>query len=175
MALLQSAGTVTVSEFKSGSPSQCAVADYAHIYLDRRLTQGETAQSAIEEIADAAAKAGCLEVEIEIPTYEEKSYTGLVYPMEKYYPTWTVGDDLPWIGMARQAYLGVLGREPIVDKWTFSTNGVAIAGIHGIPCIGLGPGHEAEAHSANESCPVEHLSEAAAFYAALAALIGEKC
>jgi acetylornithine deacetylase/succinyl-diaminopimelate desuccinylase-like protein len=59
-----------------------------------------------------------------------------------------------------------LGRKPFVDKWTFSTNGVAIMGMHNIPCLGMGPGNEIYAHAPNEACPVEHLTQAAAFYAA---------
>jgi acetylornithine deacetylase/succinyl-diaminopimelate desuccinylase-like protein len=63
-----------------------------------------------------------------------------------------------------------------VDTWTFSTNGVALAGTHGIPCVGFGPGFEEQAHAPDEFCPVEHLVRAAAFYArfpaAYAAAVG---
>jgi len=45
------------------------------------------------------------------------------------------------------------------------TNGVAIMGIHNIPCIGFGPGHEPQAHAPDEWTPVDHLSKASAFYA----------
>jgi acetylornithine deacetylase/succinyl-diaminopimelate desuccinylase-like protein len=44
---------------------------------------------------------------------------------------------------------------------------VAIAGMHGIPCLGLGPGDEVLAHAPDEYCPVDHLDAAAAFYAGL--------
>ncbi len=37
------------------------------------------------------------------------------------------------------AYEGLFGKAPVVDKWTFSTNGVSIMGRHGIPVIGFGP------------------------------------
>ena len=67
-----------------------------------------------------------------------------------------------------QAYKKLFGREAVVGKWTFSTNGVAIAGICGIPCLGLGPGNEVYAHAPNEATPVEDLTRAAAFYAGLA-------
>ena len=43
-------GSLTVTEFVSGSPSLCAVADFAKIHIDRRLTWGETKESAIAEI-----------------------------------------------------------------------------------------------------------------------------
>ena len=55
-------------------------------------------------------------------------------------------------------------ERPLLDKWTFSTNGVSIMGRNGIPCIGFGPG--AEAH-ANEKTWKDDLVRCAAVYAAL--------
>jgi acetylornithine deacetylase/succinyl-diaminopimelate desuccinylase-like protein len=46
--------------------------------------------------------------------------------------------------------------------------------MRGIPCLGLGSGNEVYAHAPNEACPVEHLSAAAAFYAALVARLNDK-
>lgn len=167
-------GTVTVSEVRSSSPSLCAVADEAGLHLDRRLTAGETKESALAEVRAAAERAGCPDAKVFVLNYEEAAYTGKVYPMEKYYPTWVMDEDSPFLRDAVAAYAGVLGRKPLVDKWTFSTNGIAIAGLKGIPCLGLGPGNEIYAHAANEACPIEHLSEAVAFYAALVARLNEK-
>ena len=160
-------GSIAVTEVYFTGPSQCAVPDSARIHLDRRLTWGETKESAVEEVREACMLAGHPDAHIEVLTYNEAAYTGLVYPTEKYYPTWVNPADSPWVTAAEEAYLKGLGRKPIVDKWTFSTNGVAIAGMHKIPCIGLGPGNEELAHAPNESTPIEHLNEAAAFYAAL--------
>jgi len=167
-------GTVTISEVNSSSPSQCAVADGASIHLDRRLTYGETKESAMAEVKDAATRAGCPDANVYVLTYQEAAYTGKVYPTEKYYPTWALDENSPYLKDAIMAYAGVLGKPPFVDKWTFSTNGVAIAGMHGISCLGLGPGNEVYAHAANEACPVEHLSAAVAFYAALVAKLNGK-
>ena len=85
--------------------------------------------------------------------YAEPAYTGKVYPTEKYYPTWVLEKNSPYLKDAIAAYHGALCKAPVVDKWTFSTNGIAIAGMAGIPCTGLGPGNEVYAH-ANEACPV---------------------
>ncbi|MDP2172157.1 MAG: YgeY family selenium metabolism-linked hydrolase [Candidatus Cloacimonadaceae bacterium] len=160
-------GSICVTQVFFTGPSQCAVPDSASIALDRRLTFGETKESAVAEVLEACCLAGHPEAEVEVLTYAEAAFTGLVYPTEKYFPTWVTPLDSPWLKSAVQCYKQVLGREPKVDKWTFSTNGVAISGLHGIPCIGLGPGNEVFAHAPNEACPIEHLTEAAAFYAAL--------
>jgi putative selenium metabolism hydrolase len=167
-------GTVTVTEARSSSPSLCAVADGASIHLDRRLTAGETKVSALAEVREAAKWAGYPEARVFVPKYAEAAYTGKVYATEKYYPTWVLEKKSPYLKHAVAAYTGVLGTAPLVDKWTFSTNAVAIAGMQGIPCLGLGPGNEVYAHAPNEACPIEHLSSATAFYAALVARLNGK-
>jgi putative selenium metabolism hydrolase len=159
-------GSVAVTQVFFSSPSQCAVPDAASIQLDRRLTYGETRESAVLEVQEAARLAGYPDAVVEVLRYEEAAYTGLVYPTEKYFPTWVLPVDSHWLKTAEHSYEHVLGRKPLVDKWTFSTNGVAIMGMHNIPCLGLGPGNEIYAHAPNEACPVEHLTQAAAFYAA---------
>lgn len=160
-------GTVTVTQVFFSSPSQCAVPDAASIQLDRRLTFGETKDSAIAEVRDACEKAGYPDAEIEVLMYDETSYTGLKYPTEKYYPTWKVPAESPYVIAAADVYKNIFDKEPLIDKWIFSTNAVAIAGMNGIPCIGLGPGNEIYAHAPNESSPIEHLAGAVAFYAGL--------
>lgn len=158
-------GSVTISEIVSGSPSLCAVADSARLHLDRRLTWGETKESAVAEI-EAIVKD--LDGTVEVLHYEETAYTGLRYGMEKYYPTWKIGEDQPIVRSAEAAFRGVFGKEPLVDKWTFSTNGVTINGLYGIPCIGFGPGNEVLAHAPDEKVAINDLEAASAFYAALA-------
>ncbi len=162
-------GSVAVTQVFFNSPSQCAVPDAASIQLDRRLTFGETKEIAVAEVKEAAARAGYPDAEVEVLRYEEAAYTGLVYPTEKYYPTWKLDESSEYLKEAVETYKNLFDKEPFVDKWTFSTNGVAIMGMFGIPCIGLGPGNEVYAHAPNEACPVDHLSKAAAFYAGLVA------
>jgi len=155
-------GTVVASHLLGDGPSLCAVADRCRLYLDRRLTVGETRDSALAEIAEVI---GPLEAKVTVPRYEQAAYTGKVFPMDKYYPTWVTPADHPAVRAAVRAYQELFGSEPVVDKWTFSTNGVAIMGLHGIPCVGFGPGFEEQAHAPDEFCPVDQLVRAAAFYA----------
>jgi len=168
-------GTITISVFESGSPSQCAVSDYAKIQLDRRLTAGETKEIAVAELKDAATRAGYPEAEVKILTYEEEAYTGKIYPVQKYFPTWVLERDSDWIKSAESAYKAVLKKNPLVDKWTFSTNCVFIMGKHPeIKCLGMGPGDEDQAHAPNEKIKVSDLGDAAAFYAGLVAELNGK-
>jgi len=165
-------GSVTVTQVFFTSPSQCAVPDSAMIQLDRRLTWGEDKDSAVAEVREACRFAGYPDAVVEVLTYAETAYTGLGYPTEKYYPTWVTPPDSPYLTAADNAYRKLFDRVPLIDKWTFSTNGVAISGMHGIACIGLGPGNEVYAHAPNEACPIQHLTDAAAFYAALIHTLG---
>ncbi len=158
-------GSITVTEIISDSPSLCAVSDYARIHIDRRLTWGETKESAVAEIENIVDKKNA---KVEVLDYLEEAYTGLKYGMEKYYPTWKIPEDHPVINLGVNTYKNLFNRVPLIDKWTFSTNGIAITGIHGIPTIGFGPGNEILAHAPNEKVPINDLVVASAFYAAFA-------
>jgi putative selenium metabolism hydrolase len=133
------------------------------IHLDRRLTVGDTKESAVAEVR---ALPGAEDAEIEILSYDVPSYTGLRYPMEKYYPTWLLEQAHPLARAAVDTFRSLWDHAPVVDKWTFSTNGVASMGLMGVPTIGFGPGEEEVAHSVGERVPIRHLVDAAQFYAA---------
>lgn len=155
-------GTIAVTEIRSMSPSLCAVPGACSIHLDRRLTRGETLESAVAEVKALAPD----DAEIEVLNYEVPSYTGLKYPMQKYYPTWVMEESDPLVQAAVATYRKLNDADPIVDKWVFSTNGVGSRGIMGVPTVGFGPGEEDVAHSVVERVPIRHLVEAAKFYAA---------
>ncbi|MCP4291100.1 MAG: YgeY family selenium metabolism-linked hydrolase, partial [bacterium] len=159
-------GTLTVSEVFYSSPSRCAVADGCSISIDRRLTWGETWEGALDEIrALPAVKASGAKVSMY--DYDRPAYTGLVYPTQAYFPAWVLEEDHAACKSLVTSYKNLFDKEPVVDKWTFSTNGVAIMGRCGIPCIGFGPGHEDQAHAPNEKTWKSELVEAAAMYAAI--------
>ncbi len=159
-------GSLTVSEIFFTSPSRCAVADSCTISIDRRLTAGEDAEYALNQIRNlpGVKAAGA---EVSMYTYERPSYTGLVYPTESYFPTWLIEEEHPLCSTLMDSYRELFKEEPVLDKWTFSTNGVSIMGRYGIPCIGFGPGHEAEAHFPNERTWKKELVKACALYAAI--------
>ncbi len=157
-------GSLTVSEVFFSSPSRCAVADGCWISIDRRLTDGETYQSAIKEIQELPSVKAANAV-VEMYEYKRPSYTGLVYPTESYFPTWVLPAEHVVCESTVQAYKNLFDEKPIVDKWTFSTNAVSIMGRYNIPCIGFGPGAEEEAHAPNEKTFKDDLVKACAMYA----------
>ncbi|MHC5248422.1 YgeY family selenium metabolism-linked hydrolase [Enterococcus sp. LJL90] len=175
-------GTVTASQIFYSSPSRCAVADGCSVSLDRRMTAGETWESCLEEIRQLpAVKKYGEDVVVSMYEYDRPSYTGLSYPIECYFPTWVIPEDHVVTESLMEVHHNLFGDQrrgskstvamrearPLLDKWTFSTNGVSIMGRNGIPCIGFGPGAEAEAHAPNEKTWKEDLVRCAAMYAAL--------
>jgi len=178
-------GTVTASEIFFTSPSRCAVADSCAVSLDRRMTAGETWESCLEEIRNLpAVKKYGDDVKVSMYEYDRPSWTGCVYPIECYFPTWVIPEDHAVTRALEESFKGLFGNErigadvtlearkarPLTDKWTFSTNGVSIMGRNGIPCIGFGPGAEAQAHAPNERTWKQDLVTCAAVYASIPTL-----
>ena len=162
-------GSLTVSEIFSSSPARCAVADGCWISIDRRLTAGETGEHALHQIRGLPAVKD-VEAQVSMYHYDQPSYTGLVYPTDSYFPAWILEENHPACQTLVAGYKHLFGEDPVVDKWTFSTNGVAITGMSGIPCIGFGPGHEDQAHAPNEKTWKSELVQSAAMYAVIPAI-----
>jgi acetylornithine deacetylase/succinyl-diaminopimelate desuccinylase-like protein len=130
------------------------------------LTIGETEATAVAEIEELPSVKAA-NATVTVLDYDVPSYSGLRYPTRKYYPTWETKADNAAVAEAIGAYRNAFDAEPEIGFWVFSTNGVAIAGMHGLTAIGFGPGHEHFAHAPNEQTEVEHLVRATAFYSAL--------
>ena len=161
-------GTVAVTKIECQTPSLNAVPDSCTIYLDRRLTAGETKASALAEIQalPAARQAG-----VEILPYEARGYTGLRVKSEKYFPTWVLPEDHSGVRAAVEVATLVRGSAPRIGRWTFSTNGVASMGRLEIPTIGFGAGNEVDTHSATERISIDHLPVAVAFSALFPSIV----
>ena len=154
-------GTCTTSQIFYTSPSRCAVADSCAISIDRRMTAGETWDSCLEEIRNLPnVKKYGDDVKVSMYMYDRPSWTGEVYETECYFPTWINKENAAHVQAVVDAHHALWGDErigpesamslrhrPLIDKWTFSTNGVAIQGRYGIPCVGFGPGAESQAHA----------------------------
>ncbi len=176
-------GTCTTSQIYFTSPSRCAVADSCSISIDRRMTAGETWDSCLQEIRDLPhVKQYGDDVKVSMYMYDRPSWTGEVYETESYFPTWINKKESAHVKALEDAHIALFGTErtcpnseiarekragrPLTDKWTFSTNGVAIQGRYGIPCVGFGPGAESQAHAPNEITWKQDLVTCAALYVA---------
>ncbi len=174
-------GTITASQIFYTSPSRCAVADSCAVSLDRRMTAGETWDSCLEEIRNLpSCKKYGDDVKVSMYMYDRPAWTGLKYETECYFPTWINKESAAHVQALYEAHKGLFGEKrighessmhlrnrPLIDKWTFSTNGVSIQGRYGIPCVGFGPGAESQAHAPNEITWKQDLVTCAALYAAV--------
>lgn len=161
-------GSASISEFISLSPSLQSIPNYAKIHVDRRLTWGETRESAVSEIDSILRNAPA---RVEVLKYKAKAYTGLPAVMSRYYPSWKMPPNHPAVIAGINCYDELFGALPDLGKWEITTSGSMINGFYGFPCIGFGPGDENLAYSPHERVPVDHLQKAAAYYALFAHII----
>ena len=153
-------GTRTASWAELQTPSDCAVPERFTFRFDRRLSVGETADAAVADIegldAVADARAAGLTVTVDVPRYEQPTWRGFAVDNPQIYPGWITPEDHPAIEAAVAAYRRVvtpfveeppggasgatLRREPRVDTWVFSTDGVGFPIPLDHPEIEVGPG-----------------------------------
>ncbi|OQY89019.1 MAG: selenium metabolism hydrolase [Anaerolineae bacterium UTCFX1] len=164
-------GKITVSDMHVKTPSINAVPDEAIIFIDRRMTFGETKEQVkaqIEALIPAEFKDS---VKLEELFYDEPSYTGFVFPVDKYFPAWALNEDHALVQAGQKARELIGLPDAPSGKWNFSTNGIYWAGKAGIPSIGFGPGDEETAHTVNDSVSLEDMVKATEFYAILPSLL----
>ncbi len=155
-------GRITVTDMEVKTPSINAVPDEAVIYVDRRITFGEEPQAELERLQKIIGQRD--DIHAEILLYDEPSYTGFVFPLEKVYPAWAFEEDEPIVVAGLQAAETLYG-ETDTGKWDFSTNGIYWAGKAGIPSIGFAPGNEIHAHTVLDQVPLEDVVRSTEWYA----------
>jgi putative selenium metabolism hydrolase len=164
-------GKITVSDLHVQTPSINAVPNEAIIYIDRRMTFGETKEAAIAQVEQLIPAELRSKVHVEPLFYDEPSYTGFVFPVDKYFPAWATAADHPLVqaGLRARQLIGL--PDAPAGKWNFSTNGIYWAGKAGIPSIGFGPGDEETAHTVRDSVSIEDVVKSTAFYALMPAMM----
>ena len=99
--------------------------------------------------------------------YDDPSYTGFVFPVDKYFPPWLLEERHPLVQAGQQARQ-LIGLPAVpTGKWDFSTNGTYWMGKAGIPSIGFGPADEIYAHTVRDCVPLADVVKATEFYAVL--------
>lgn len=160
-------GSIAVTQVESYAASRNAIPETCTLYLDRRLTLGETEIQALAEIERIIAREG-VKAHMEVTDYRATSYTGYECRAKEYFPPWVLDEDHPLVRAASRAVHKALGYRPEIGCWAFSTDGVYTMGQAGIPTIGFGPGEERFAHTVDDQVRVADVIAAARVYAQLA-------
>jgi len=164
-------GRITVSKIECQTPSINAVPDECTIYIDRRLTFGETKEQAIAQVEALIPEKQRQHVRVEMLHYNTPSYTGFVFPVEKYFPAWAIGEEHPLVHAGLKASQMLWGGTPKSGKLNFSTNGIYWMGKANIPTIIFAAGNETTAHGVLDQVPLADMVRATEFYALLPALL----
>ncbi|RIK47326.1 MAG: YgeY family selenium metabolism-linked hydrolase, partial [Chloroflexi bacterium] len=169
-------GKITVTDMAVETPSINAVPNQATAYIDRRVTFGESVEQVIQQVRDLIPEPyrSSGEIRVEMLRYAEPSYTGFVFPVDKYFPAWALDPAHPLVQAGLETARRIGLPEHPAGKWNFSTNGIYWAGKAGIPSIGFGPGEEETAHTVHDSVLLDDVVKAAEFYALLPALLRAK-
>jgi putative selenium metabolism hydrolase len=157
--------TIVVTDTRISTASINAVPDGFTIFIDRRITFGETKESAVAAIQALIPTEQRDEITVEELFYDEPSYTGFVFPVEKYYPAWALDEGHPLVQAGQDTLRALWGSAPPAGKWSFSTNGTYWAGKANIPSIGFGPGDEEWAHMQHEHIRLADVVRATEWYA----------
>ncbi|MCL4250977.1 MAG: YgeY family selenium metabolism-linked hydrolase [Anaerolineae bacterium] len=162
-------GRITVSDMHVKTPSINAVPDEALIYIDRRITFGEEPQAELERIQRLIGDRK--DIQASILEYDDPSYTGFVFKVDKIYPAWALPEDDPFVQAGVQAGKLLWGAPIPTGKWDFSTNGTYWMGKAGIPSIGFGPGDEIHAHTVIDQVKLDDVVKSTEWYALVPGLI----
>jgi acetylornithine deacetylase/succinyl-diaminopimelate desuccinylase-like protein len=198
-------GTRTASWAQLDTPSDCAVPERFVFRFDRRLTLGEEPEQALADVesldAVRAARAKGLRVGVTVPRYAQRTWRGYLADNPQVYRGWLTPEDHPAIRAAVSAYravvtphvsepaggasAGALRREPRVDRWIFSTDGVGFpvpakdgsiatpeskgwiysGSVKHPAMFGVGPGIEQNTHRIGECVDLRELQHAIAVLA----------
>lgn len=163
-------GTITVTDVHVKTPSINAVPDECTVFIDRRVTFGESKEHAIQQVRDLLPP-GASDMTVDMLFYDDPSYTGYVFPVDKYFPAWALPESHSLIQAGVQAGAALWGAPLPTGKWNFSTNGIYWMGKAGIPSIGFGPGDEVHAHTVLDQVKLEDVVRATEWYALLPGMI----
>jgi len=159
--------SIAVTDVAARTNSLNAVPDQFTIYIDRRITLNEPHDDVINFIKGLIPDYLQEEILVEELFYDVPSYTGFVFPLNKYFPAWLAEESSPLVQAGLASIRNLWGEDRPLGTWDFSTNGTYWAGKAGIPSIGFGPGDERDAHTINENVPLDDMVAATEFYAYL--------
>lgn len=159
-------GVLAVTEITSHAASRNAIPDRCDLFLDRRLTVGETEAMALLEVQRVIAREG-IEADVQIIEEEVVTHTGQRLRARRASLPWALDERHPLVQAMVHAARSV-GLRPTITRWHFATEGAYTAAVARVPTIGFGPGDPELPHRPNEYVDVKQVYAAARAYAALA-------
>jgi putative selenium metabolism hydrolase len=148
-------------------PLISALPESVTIRFDRRIIVGETRESVLGELHRRLAEIDSEAFKLRISTDPVSTYTGETVRWERFLAAWKFDRDIP-LARAAAASLAKANVAVQFGYYAFCTNGSESAGERNIPTIGLGPGAEGDAHTADESISLDELLKAVETYRNLA-------
>ena len=133
------------------------------IRFDRRTLPGETAAGVLSALRDRLAEIDPEAFEVQVSDGPVVAYTGKIAVATRELPPWLIDREAPLVQAAARCVIEA-GLPARFGLYSFCTNGSESAGRRNIPTIGLGPGAEADAHTADESVSIEEVQLAAVAY-----------
>jgi putative selenium metabolism hydrolase len=166
-------GTLAVTRIENTAASKNVIPDSCTFVIDRRLTLGETEAKALAEVEGVIVREN-VRADVSLAEFDYTSYTGYRCRDVEHYPAWMVPENHILVQATGRAVRKLTGERPAIGKWDFSTDGVYTMGVAGIPTVGLGPGEETKAHTADECIRLADCYTAARIYSQLAVeLLGQ--
>lgn len=164
-------GVLAVTDIASHGASRNALPDRCEMFLDRRLTVGETEAMSLLEVQRVIAREG-VDADVRVIEHDITTHTGRVLHARRASLPWAMEERHPLIQTMVQAARS-FGLRPGVTCWPFATEGAYTAGEARIPTVGFGPGDPALVHRSNEYVDLKQVYVAANVYASLASkLVG---
>jgi acetylornithine deacetylase len=143
--------TLSVARIEGGTQVN-VVPDRCTIEVDRRLLPGETWAGVRAEVDVLLSTLRAEDPDLEVTIEEPYQNT----------PSMETAPDVRIVHIATEAVRRIDGRHP--PRGVPYTTDAAILSAAGIPCIVLGPGHIAQAHTSTEYVEIQQVVKAAAIY-----------
>ncbi len=159
--------SIAITDVSARTNSINAVPDQFTIFIDRRITLNEPHDDVINQVKGLIPDYLQGEIIVEELYYDTPSYTGFVFPLPKYFPSWLQEESHPLVEAGQKVIQQLWNEQRPLGTWGFSTNGTYWAGKAGIPSIGFGPGDEKTAHTFMENVSLDDVVNATEFYALL--------
>lgn len=144
------------------------------ITYDIRTLVGDTRESIIRLVRENLDPANKIAREL-YPKFQDpaiklaaggtRTWTGVTIEAEKFAPAWKTDPESPLVVKAIRGAKQAKGKRPPLGHYSFCTDGSAIVPYRKafpereISIIGYGPGEESQAHTVNESVPLDDLKE----------------